>query len=167
MMSKEEALRLIENSSKCSHSLLVAEVMAELAKVLGENEEEWRLVGLLHDLDCDLTKNDLSKHGIVAAERLKEKLPEDCLYAIKAHDYRTGFKPRSKLDKALIAVDSLASLLKDMAKKREELSVKEFGHLSAHKPWIKRNVLECEKMGLKLEEFLELCLKSVRKIFCE
>lgn|GEM_PF-3657806 len=42
---------------------------------------------------------------------LKDKLPEKAVYAIKAHDYRTGFKPESMLDKALIAADSAAILM--------------------------------------------------------
>ncbi|MEM0096562.1 MAG: hypothetical protein QW734_09180 [Candidatus Bathyarchaeia archaeon] len=42
---------------------------------------------------------------------MKDKLPEKAVYAIKAHDYRTGFKPESMLDKALIAADSAAILM--------------------------------------------------------
>jgi len=85
--------------------------MKKLSEKLSENSLEWELVGLLHDLDFDEVRSDMSKHGVVAAEKLKGKLPEHCLYAIKAHDYRTGFKPQSRLDKALIAVDSLAVLM--------------------------------------------------------
>jgi predicted hydrolase (HD superfamily) len=106
----------------------------------------------------------MSKHGAVAAEKLSGKLPENCLYTIKAHDYRTGFKPRSRLDKALIAVDSLASLLE---KASEKLSVnelcEEFERFSANRPWFRANVLECKKMGMTLSEFLELCLKSMKE----
>jgi len=56
----------------------------------------------------------MSKHGIVASEILKGKLPETCLYAIKCHDYRTGFKPKSKLDNALIVADTLAVIIEDI-----------------------------------------------------
>jgi putative nucleotidyltransferase with HDIG domain len=158
---------LVENTSKYAHAITVSKMMAGLARFLGENEEEWRLVGLLHDLDYDLVREDMSKHGAVAAEKLSGKLPETCLHAIKAHDYRAGFKPRSHLDKALIAADSLADLLEKMQKTSEQISAnklcEEFERFSADKPWFKNNVLECEKMGLSLSEFFELCLKSLRE----
>jgi len=85
--------------------------MEELARMLGENAEEWKIVGLLHDLDHDETRDALHEHGIVAAEKLKGKLPEHCIHAIRAHDSGTGLKTESKLDKALIASDSLANLI--------------------------------------------------------
>jgi hypothetical protein len=50
-------------------------------------------------------------HGVIASDRLKGKLPEACLYAIRAHDYRTRLAPRSKLDKALIVVDYATFLI--------------------------------------------------------
>ncbi|MEM3696242.1 MAG: HDIG domain-containing protein [Candidatus Bathyarchaeia archaeon] len=123
MISKDEALRLVKSTSKYSHVLMVSCMMKELAKALNENGEEWMLVGLLHDLDYDRVKDDMKMHGVVAAEMLKGKLPKKCLYAIKAHDYRSGIKPKSKLDKALIATDSLASLIENMRMEAEELSV--------------------------------------------
>ena len=167
MISEREALKLIENTTKHPHSIAVSKMMAALAKFFGENEEEWRLVGLLHDLDYDLIRRDMRKHGVAAAEKLSGKLPEHCLYAIKAHDYRTCFKPRSKLDKALVAVDSLASLLEKMGKTSEQLSVnelyEEFERFSADNPWFRNNVLECEKIGVTLSKFLELCIKSLKE----
>jgi len=57
-------------------------------------------VELLHDLDYSTVRNDMSRHGIVAAESLKGKLSKSDLYAIKAHDHRTGFKSKSILDKS-------------------------------------------------------------------
>jgi len=170
MISKDEALRLVKGTSKYSHALMVSCMMRELARELKENEEEWMMVGLLHDLDYDRVKNDMKLHGVVAAEMLKGKLPEECLYAIKAHDYRSGIKPKSKLDKALIATDSLASLIEKMAMEAEKLNVEklrvELENISAVSPWYKCNVLKCEEIGLKIDEFLQLCLNSIKKEKC-
>lgn len=62
-------------------------------------------------------------------------------YAIKAHDYRTGFKSKSRLDTTLIATDFLAVLMEKTGKKPEELDVEspsaEFEKLSANEPWHK------------------------------
>jgi putative nucleotidyltransferase with HDIG domain len=167
MISEEEALRLVKSTSKYSHALMISYMMKELAKALNENEGEWMLVGLLHDLDYENVKNDMKMHGVVAAEILKGKLPEKCLYAIKAHDYRSGFKPKDKLDKALIATDSLASLIEKMGKKAEKLNAEklraELENISASNPWYKNNVLKCEEIGLRIDEFLKLCLNSIKK----
>jgi hypothetical protein len=170
MISKDEALKLVKGTSKYSHALMVSCMMKELAKALNENEVEWMLVGLLHDLDYDMVKNDMKMHGVVAAKMLEAKLPEKCLYAIKTHDYRSGFEPKGKLDKALIATDSLASLIEKMGMEAEKLNVEklrvELENVSAVSPWYKCNVLKCEEIGLKIDEFLQLCLNSIKKEKC-
>jgi len=58
--------------------------MRKLAERLGDDEEKWVIGGLLHDLDYDTVKDDMTKHGIVAGEILGERLPLDCSYAIKS-----------------------------------------------------------------------------------
>lgn len=158
MISKEEALRLIEKTGKYSHLLIASAIMHRLAERLGEDEKKWEIVGLLHDLDYDQTKDDMSKHGIITSEVLKGKLPEDCLYAIKCHDYRTGFKPRSKLDKALIIADSLAIIIgrtDDKIPSSKKLEA-EIGRISASEPWLRENLMRCEEIGMRMCELLTL-----------
>ena len=161
MISKEEALRLIENTSKYSHALVVSAIMRKLAEKLGENKDKWEIVGLLHDLDYDQTRNDMSKHGIIASQILKGKLPKDCLYVIKSHDYRTGFKPKSKLDKALIIADTLAIIIE---RKSRKLNVKilkeEIERFSEENPWCKENLRKIEELGLKITEVLRLVMSK-------
>ena len=106
-ISFQEAITLIEDSSKFQHSLLVSRIMKNLAAHFKTSEKHWFLVGLLHDIDYDLV-DDYSRHGFKAAELLKDKLPVDAIHAIMAHDYRTGVKSESLLDDALIFADSLA-----------------------------------------------------------
>lgn len=76
MISEEEAKQLIKNTGKYAHALLVSAIMAEVAEELREDAHLWKIVGLLNDLDYDEVKEDMRRHGIVAAEKLKEKLPE-------------------------------------------------------------------------------------------
>jgi len=160
---------MIRNTSKYSHSLMVSAIMCRLAERLGENAEEWEIVGLLHDLDYDQTRNDMSRHGIVASEILKGKLPETCLYAIKCHDYRTGFKPKSKLDKALIIADTLVAVAEKINEDEElepEKMKEGIRRLSKNQPWIKDNLRKIEELELKRNEVLNLvtsCLKKMRK----
>ncbi len=162
MISWDEAVNLIRDTSKFKHALFVSRVMGKIARKLGENEFEWRLVGLLHDLDYDETKSNRNRHGVVAAKRLEGKLPERCLYAIKTHDYRTGFKPKTRLDKAIIIGDSLVVLTEEIGEKHEELNIEllkaEIEMFSDEKPWIRANILKCEEIELSLSQILQLCI---------
>lgn len=139
----EEALRLIEGSSKRYHSVLSAELMRILARTFHEDEGEWELVGLLHDLDHDLVNGDMSRHGMVAAEMLKGKLSESCLHAIRAHDRRTGVEPQGILDESLIFADALATLMEDQAVTTAVDGValdRALEEESKTKPWISENI---------------------------
>ena len=113
MIIKKEALTLIEGTSKYEHSLLTGRIMGVLAGLMSEERGLWELTGILHDLDFDQTQDDRAKHGVVAAKMLQGKLPEDALYAIMSHDYRTGLQPLSKMDHCLIYADALAVLAEE------------------------------------------------------
>jgi len=115
MLSKQEALQLlsehVSDRKKRKHMITVSAIMRELAKTLHMNAEKWELTGMLHDLDYDKTIDNPSKHGLIASKTLEGKLPEECLHAIRAHDHRTGVKPESLMDKALIASDCVWGLI--------------------------------------------------------
>ena len=91
MLGKEDALRLLEENVRdrkmILHMIAVGAIMRELARYLGEDEDLWELVGLLHDIDYERTKNDPSRHGLVAEEILRDLISEDALRAIKAHNF--------------------------------------------------------------------------------
>jgi putative nucleotidyltransferase with HDIG domain len=78
MLTKQEGLQLVDryisSTDKRKHVVAVSAIMKSIAKSIGTNEDEWELVGLLHDLDYDLIKGDMHRHGLVAAEMLKRKL---------------------------------------------------------------------------------------------
>ncbi len=110
-MEREDALLLIEDSSKREHSLLVSRIMAVLSESHGEDISDWELAGLLHDLDYDDTVNDREHHGVKAAETLSGLLDESILQAIKSHDNMTGFQPSSLLDHSLRFADAVSLLV--------------------------------------------------------
>jgi predicted hydrolase (HD superfamily) len=145
-------------TSKYSHSLFTSAIMRKFAERLGEDEKKWEIVGLLHDLDYDLVEGDMSKHGIIACYSLEGKIPEDCLSAIKSHDYRTGFKPKSKLDKAIIIADSLANILEQIVGSILNLRAfkDEIERVSTDKPWLKENILRCEDIGINKADLLTI-----------
>ncbi len=118
-------------------------------------------------MDYDEVTNDLSRHGIAAAERLRGKLPTDCIRAMESHDHRSGLSPVSRLDKALKAVDSLAFLIENAGKGKEGLDVKtlrrELESTCTTQPWLRDNIIKCEELGQSLDEFIPLCLEVFRQ----
>lgn len=106
MINREQALALLNEPGPekhlIQHALASEAVMRALARHLGEDEEVWGLTGLLHDLDYPLTHDDPAKHGLVGAERIGDRLPEEALHAIRAHNGEmTGVAPSSAFDYAL------------------------------------------------------------------
>jgi predicted hydrolase (HD superfamily) len=173
MITKPEALELLDehvrNAKKKRHSLAIGAIMKELAKKLSIDEEEWELVGLLHDLDCEMIGGDMRRHGLVAAEMLEGRLPEEGLHAIRAHDYRTAVKPESKLDKALIAADCVWILIARVAFVTSHGKVDRIKHFALRNafksksfpPFLKSGILMCRDFGLSLEEFLDTALNAL------
>ena len=74
MITRNEAIQLIQESSRYEHMIVVATLMYYLAQLLDEDVHLWEMVGLVHDLDYDHVKHDMSLHGLVASETLKDKL---------------------------------------------------------------------------------------------
>jgi putative nucleotidyltransferase with HDIG domain len=175
MLSKDEALGLLDeyvmSAEKRQHILVVSAIMKELAVKLGFDEHEWELVGLLHDLDYDIIKGDLSKHGLVAAEMLHDRIPERCLHAIRSHDYRAGVKPESVLDKALIVSDCVWFLTKHigssvLSKANAHVGVKMLKSAldSASFPsYLKNGIMLCNDFDLNQEELFRIVLKIMCK----
>ncbi len=181
MISRDEALELLKSYVKdekiVKHCIAVEAIMRGLAEKLGENKELWGLVGLLHDIDYEITKKDLNKHGLEALKILEGKLPKEAVEAIAAHNEHNGFKPESqeaiRISKALRAADHLSGLIVATAlvmpsKKLSEVKVKSLRKKFKTKDFargISRDrIREIEELGLSLDEFFEVGLESMKKI---
>jgi len=153
-ITEGEAHRLLEGSSKFFHSVLVARIMEVLAPGFVAVPQDWSLVGLLHDLDQDSTEDEPATHGHKTAEILAGRLPETSLHAIKSHDYRSGVKPITILDRALIFADNLAILIENQGLKTPCTPTVLFDAVRKEcqdKPWIAENVLGfAEREGLAI-----------------
>ncbi len=165
--------RYVKNDKLIKHMIAVSAIMERLAEALNEDKKLWKIVGLLHDIDYELTQDDFSKHGIVACEILKDVLPENALDAIKAHNELTGFKDDSKLAIALRAADAVSGLIvatalvmpnKKLSEVKIETLLKKFKQKDFARGVKRDRILECEKLGLKLEEFLKIALEAVKSI---
>lgn len=114
MPSRAEALQLleawVENPSLRNHMKAVEAAVRFYAREIGQDEEEWGLAGLLHDLDWERYPDD---HPLPGAEELRCRgYPEIVVHAILAHRAsHTGVEPRTRLDRTLLACDELTGLI--------------------------------------------------------
>ena len=176
-MSRERAEALVEekisNINTRKHMMAVSAIMEDLADRLGGDRELWSLTGLLHDIDYEAVGGDMKRHGLVSAEMLEGLLPEESLHAIRAHNTMTGVEVESLLDKALIIADAVSGLIVASAlvmphKKLSEVKVstlkKKFKDKSFARSVDRDKIMMCKEVGMELEEFLELSLRSLQRI---
>ena len=115
-MNREHAFGLVTEYVKDSglqrHMLSVEAAMRAYARKLGQDEETWGIVGLLHDFDYERWPNP-PDHPLKGSEILRQHgYPEDVIYAIKSHaDYLPDCPRVHLMDKALYACDELAGLI--------------------------------------------------------
>jgi putative nucleotidyltransferase with HDIG domain len=115
-MNRADAYALVteytQNPSLIKHMLAVEAAMRAYARKLGQDEERWGIVGLLHDFDYERWP-DPPNHPLKGAEILRERgYPDDVIYAIKSHaDYLPECPRVHRIDKALYACDELAGLV--------------------------------------------------------
>jgi len=155
--------------------------MRALAKKFNEDEEKWGIIGLLHDIDWDLTKNNQSEHCIKLQEILKEVGGSDFLIeTIVSHGYGHEIIPQltqkqrsTKIQFCLAAAETLTGLIIASALVRPEkkLSIVSLHSLKSRFKDKKfaakcnRNIiLECEKADIGLDEFLQIGLSSLQGI---
>jgi len=115
-MNRADAFALLseytKNPSLIKHMFAVEAAMRAYARKLGQDEEHWGIVGLLHDFDYERWP-DAPNHPLQGAAILKGRgYPDDVIYAIKSHaDYLTDCPRVNLMDKALYACDELCGLI--------------------------------------------------------
>lgn len=174
MINRETALETLRERgvtpSLMRHALASEAVMGALARRLGEDEELWRMTGLLHDLDFPKTENDPQRHGLDAVAWLAGLLPVEALAAIGAHNGEmNGQKPATNFDFALRCGESVTGLISAAALMRptgyEGMGVKSVKKKMKDKAFAanvnRDSIRECEKIGLSLDEFLEIAIAAM------
>ena len=177
MINREQALALLNEPGPekhlIQHALASEAVMRALARHLGEDEEVWGLTGLLHDLDYPLTHDDPAKHGLVGAERIGDRLPEEALHAIRAHNGEmTGVAPSSAFDYALRCGETVTGLVVTAAlvrptgmEGRQASSLKKKMKDKAFAASVNRDCIrQCSELGLELGDFLTLAIGAMAEI---
>mgnify|MGYP001409825567 FL=1 len=161
-------------------------IMRALARRFGEDEEVWGISGLIHDLDYDYVGKDPKRHVVEFDKILEmeslvvgEDIPEEMYYAIKAHyeehpDIQQ--KRESKLDYALSASETISGFLVACALVQPDKKISSVDVESVKKKFKKKDfakavrrelIYDIEKIGMSLDEFIEISLKSLREIDTE
>lgn len=119
MPTYDDALELFHSwtttDSLRRHAYAVEAAMAEYARHFGEDEELWRITGLLHDMDYEKHPT-ADEHPFVGVSVLKGLgYPEEVTDAILGHASYTGTPRATLLARTLFAVDELAGFITAVA----------------------------------------------------
>jgi len=178
MINREEAFALLKkylrDEKLIKHSLAVEAILKEMAKKLGKDEELWGLTGLLHDLDYEYTQREPEKHATISAQILDGLLPEDCVNAIRAHNYKhTDYIPATSVDKSLIAADAVSGLIiatalvmksKKLSEVKVETLINKYNDNSFARGCSRSRIELCVDAGIDLDAFLALSLNALQGI---
>ncbi len=181
-ISRQEAWKLVtehlKNQNLRKHCLAVEAAMRGLAKHFAEDEELWGIAGLVHDVDYESTKDNNSKHSLIAVGWLK-RLGADpqIIQAVAAHawGYIEGApEPKNKLEWSLYCSDDLTGLIVAVALVRPDKKLSSVTTEAVMKKWdsktfaagVKRSQIALceEKLGIKLTEFIDIVLSAMQGV---
>jgi uncharacterized protein len=183
-ISREEAIELLkgmpQQDSDMNHYLETEAIMRALAARFGEDEEYWGMLGLLHDVDWALTRDDWSGHGVKAEGILREKgFDDEFIEIVQSHVYGNeiipAFKERKRegrIQHCLIAAETLTGIVyayalmrgKDISGMEVKGLKKKFKDKKFAANCNRELVREIELAGVQLEEFLPLAIEAIQGI---
>ena len=177
-MTRKEALNSIkanvENKNLIKHMLATEAIMRALARHLSEDEDEWGLTGLVHDIDVELTEGDMEAHSKLGADLAREMGASEAMaHAVLCHNAVHGVRLETKLDKALFCADPLTGLITAAALVRPDKKLagveaksvrKKFKEKSFAAGASREQIATCSELGLELDDFIELGLAAMKGI---
>ncbi len=178
MKTREEALALWrqynDSDALYKHALSVEAVMRRFARMYGESEDDWGLVGLLHDVDYGKWPEE---HLKIAPRLLEEAgFDESFIHAVCAHGWGlcTEVKPETRQEIVLYTIDELTGLITAAAYMRPSRSVMDMELKSVKKKFkdkafaagVNRDVIlsGCDMLGLSLDEVITLSIEGMREV---
>ena len=178
-ITRAQAMALLQKYNRepfhIFHGLTVEGTMRYFAREMGEDEDFWGLVGLLHDVDFE--KNP-EQHCLKAPELLSEIGAEpEFIHAVCSHGYGIccDVEPTLPMERVLFAADELTGLIGAAARMRPSKSVMDMEVASLKKKFkdkkfaasCSRDVITqgAERLGWTLEELMEKTILAMRS--CE
>ena len=186
-ISREKAWELIKKHNSHEQDLIhyleseaVMKELAEHLKLKQEKVEEWSMLGLLHDVDWGLTKDDVSTHLTKMPEILEEAgFSNNFIENILSHGYGFAELPHlaqkvrtEKVEHALAASETITGLIHAYAlmrgKKISDMEPKGLKKKFKDKTFaakVSREVIkEAENLGISLDEFFQIAIDGIKKI---
>ena len=153
------------------HAKNVSYAMGAMARHVGEDEEHWMAVGLLHDYDYEKNPEEHLRH--TEQPLLDAGVPAEDVRAILSHGYGicTQVRPESNLEKSLFTVDELTGIIQACARMRprgiQDLEVKSFMKKFKDKKFAAkcdRALIQqgCEMLGMEVKDVAGLCIEGMR-----
>ncbi len=178
-MTRDEAWTLlcewIQNANLRKHLLASEAAMRAYARKVGEDEEAWGIVGLLHDLDYERCPSQGAGHPFVGIEELRRRgLPEAWTRAMLSHADYAGISRETPMEKTLYAVDELVGFVTavalvrpnktlaevDVAAVRKKMKDKAFAR-SVNRDDIGKGA---EALGVPLDEHIAFVIAALQPI---
>jgi len=176
--TRDEALALLkefnQTDSLLKHAYAVEGAMRYIARTMGEDEEKWGIIGLVHDLDYE---HFPEQHCRKSSEILKGRgWPDEYIRAVVSHGWGkcSDVEPRTNLEKVLFTVDELTGLIAAVALVRPSRSVSDLEVKSVKKKWndrtfaagVDRSVIEkgTSMLGMELGELITHTISGMREV---
>ena len=186
-ITREQAWELVkkynDHEQDLIHYLESEAVMRELAehlKLKPEKVEEWAMLGLLHDVDWGITKEDVSTHLTKMPEILEEAgFGNEFIENILSHGYgfhelpHLAHKVRTeKVEHALAASETITGLIHSYAlmrgKRISDMEAnglrKKFKDRTFAAKVSREVIMEVENLGITLDEFFQVAIRGIAKI---
>ncbi len=177
-MDRKEALDIVrkhvKNENLVKHMIATEAIMRALARHFKQDEDEWAMAGLLHDIDVEITNSDLNIHSKPGAEMVKKLgLSDSVCHAILTHNEAHGEPRVSLLDKALYCADPLTGLITAGALIRPEKKLsfveaksirKRFKEKSFAAGANREQIARCTDIELDLDQFIEMGLNAMKEV---
>lgn len=123
----------VQADSLRRHCLAVETAMRAYARAFGEPEDDWGLVGLVHDYDYEVHPT-AEEHPEAGVPVLRERgYPEWVVRAVRSHAEYLGVPRETMLEKTLFAVDELTGFIGAVALVRPSRAVAEVTPTSVRK----------------------------------
>jgi len=178
-ITRTHALELLhqhlQTPGMIKHSLASEAVMRALARHLGEDEDQWGMAGLLHDIDAEATANDMAAHTHQAIRLLEQEGVDPLIIdAIAMHNAEAHQKERStRFHHALAAGETITGLITATALVYPDQKIASVKPKSVRKRIKEKafaaganraTIAECELIGFALPDFCDLCLAAMQDI---
>ena len=156
--------------------------MRGLAKHFGQDEEQWGILGLLHDIDFDKTKDNPVNHCVLAINILRDAgVSSEAIDIICSHTWgsecgggNVANKKRTRnIEHALVAAETVTGLIYAAAlmnpeKKLANVKVKSLKKKYKSKAFARNCnrefIAEIENTDLQLNGFFDIAIKAMQEI---